>query len=63
MLCQIQSRMKEPFPADLLDTVHAQIKSGKLTEDMELSSVSDSSDRDREVAGVVQHAAPALDAH
>jgi len=37
-------RIKTPFYIDLRDTVLAQIKSGKLTEDMELSSVLDSLD-------------------
>ena len=44
MLREILSRIKEPFDVGLRDTVLAQIKSGRLTEDMELSSVLDSLD-------------------
>lgn len=36
--------MKDPFYIGLRDTVLARIKSGKLTEDMELSSALDSLD-------------------
>ena len=44
MLQEIQSRLKKPYWKDLRDTVLARIKSGKLTEDMELMSVLDSLD-------------------
>jgi acyl carrier protein len=41
---ETHSHIKAPFYIGLRDTVLAQIKSGKLTEDMELSSVLDSLD-------------------
>jgi hypothetical protein len=44
VLREIQSRIKKPYWKDLCDTVLARIKSGKLTEDMELTSVLDSLD-------------------
>jgi acyl carrier protein len=39
---EIQSRTRKSFHKDLRDTILAQIGAGKLTEDMELSSVLDS---------------------
>jgi hypothetical protein len=42
MLHHIRARIKEPFYVGLRHTVLARIESGKLTEDMELSSVLDS---------------------
>jgi hypothetical protein len=45
MLGKLQSRIQECFYVDLRETVLARIKSGELTEDMELSSVLDSLDR------------------
>ena len=44
MLQEIQSRLKKPYWKDLRDNVLARIKSGKLTQDMELTSVLDSLD-------------------
>jgi hypothetical protein len=44
VLREIQSRIKKPYWQDLRDTVLARIKSGKLTQDMELTSVLDSLD-------------------
>lgn len=44
VLREIQSRIKKPYWQDLSDNVLARIKSGKLTEDMELTSVLDSLD-------------------
>ena len=44
MLREIQSRIKEPHYVGLRDSVHARIKAGKLTEDMDASSVLDSLD-------------------
>jgi acyl carrier protein len=44
MLREIQALIKEPFYTGLRRTVLARIKSGKLTEDAELSSVLDSLD-------------------
>jgi hypothetical protein len=41
---ETHSHIKAPFYVGLRDTALAQIKSGKLTEDMELSSVLDSLD-------------------
>jgi hypothetical protein len=41
---KIQSRIKEPFYVGLRNTVLARIKSGKLTEGMEASSILDSLD-------------------
>jgi acyl carrier protein len=45
MLGKVQSHIKEFFYVDLRETVLAQIESGELTTDMELSSVLDSLDR------------------
>ena len=44
MLCEIQSRIKEPHYVGLRDAVLARIKSGKLTEGMPVSAVLDSLD-------------------
>jgi acyl carrier protein len=44
MLREIQFRIKEPFYLSVRDTLVAQIKLGKLTEDMEWSSAIDSLD-------------------
>jgi acyl carrier protein len=44
MLRKIQSRLTEPFDVDLRNTLLARIKSGELTEDLELSSALDSLD-------------------
>jgi hypothetical protein len=45
MLGRSQSCMNEPFYIGLRETVVAQIKSGKLTEDTDLSEALDSLDR------------------
>jgi acyl carrier protein len=44
MLREIRSRIEEPFYVGLRESVLAQIKSGELTEEMELSSILDSLD-------------------
>jgi acyl carrier protein len=44
MLREIRSRIEEPFYVGLRKSVLAQIKSGELTEEMELSSILDSLD-------------------